>query len=210
MVAALAWPAPVAQARPAQSPVSAAAAASPTPSGLCLLGALLCGQNIIQNPSPCLLGVLLCSPLPLPTPCVGNALLCGNGILSAAPPGASPTLAGPTSGQTGTGAGAGSTGSRPGGGGTTAAAPAAAAAAPLLAPPGVGLVPPVPAAGSAAAAGPNPDALAVLLSLSIRDGLSTGSFSVWPWLAGVQVALLMALLAAACSRQLTPAAKPRG
>jgi hypothetical protein len=72
----------------------------------------------------------------------------------------------------------------------------------------VGLVPPPGFQPAAASTSPNPDALAVLLSLSIRDGLFGSSFSVWPWLAGIQVVLLLGLLAGLCSRQLRAASTP--
>lgn len=199
------------QARPAP-PVANAAAASPTASssGLCLLGTLLCGQNLIQNPQPCLLG-LLCSPLPLPSACVGGVVLCGGGVLSqpALPPPVG-GVGGPTPGQPG-GSTPPVTGQQaaPLGGAANAAAPANSTSnAPLEAPPGVGLVPPPSQVGAAGA--PNPDPLAVLLSLSIRDGLSSSTYSVWPWLAGIQVVLLLAIIVAICARQLTAVSVPPG
>ena len=60
------------------------------------------------------------------------------------------------------------------------------------------------------ASAPNPDPLAVLLSLSIRDGLSASSESLWPVLAGIQVLLLLGIVAVMCSRQLTAASVKSG
>lgn len=198
LLLAVVLPAPVAQARNAP-----ATAASPSPTGPCLLHVLLCGQNIVQNPAPCVLG-LLCTPAPLPSVCVGGALLCGGGILT------NPTVT-PSSSSTPVG-----TNPRPtanpvaanGPGGGTGTVPAAGQG-PLLAPPGIGLVTrPDIAIASSATDGPNPDPLAVLLSLSIRDGLAGGSFSIWPWLLALQLLLFLVMLAIRCSRQLTAASKP--
>jgi hypothetical protein len=193
-LALLALPGQVAFARPAPAGANAGLLARALPSP-CLLGAVLCGQEVLKNPGA-----------PLPTPCLdqltGLQVLCGSTIVRVGPPPPPVVSPNPTpTGGSGRGAGGGN------GGGTTVGVTAAgpAAGAPLPVPLGVGIIAPAQAATTS---GPNPDPLAVLLSLSIRDGLSTGRFSVWPWLAGIQVLLLLGLLGVACSRQLTAASAP--
>jgi hypothetical protein len=60
---------------------------------------------------------------------------------------------------------------------------------------------------SGAASSLNPDPLAVLLSLSIRDGLSGGSFFLWPWLAAIQVVLLLTYAVAFGAKRIVTASK---
>jgi hypothetical protein len=188
-----------APANPAANPT-----ANPAPTGPCLLGVLLCGNNVIAQPTPCVAGVLLCAPLP-PTPCVAGTLLCPGGVV---------TLPSPTPGVTPTGTptpgGGGPPGTNPGatgsGGGGGAVLDSSAVA--LLRPPGVGLVPRLidtTSNAAAANADPNPDAYTELLSLSIRDGLRVGGFQLWPLLAALQVILLVVIVGVFSARRVLKA-----
>lgn len=172
LVAVLAM-APTVLARPTASQAPAGLLPSVVPS-VCVGGVVLCGGSVITQPAlptPCVAGVLLCSPLPsiLPSnPVIGPS----QGPVASpgqTPPTARPSPSNPIPGNPGPGPGGGS-----------------AVAAPLPAPPGVGLVPPQQVVTDAGLA---PDSFATLLSLSMRDGLSSGRYHVWPWLLGIQLVL---------------------
>ena len=194
----MALPAPVAMAEPASSQGASGLLASlpvhlPSP---CVGGVVLCGDGTIKNPVPCVAGVCV------PSACVLPAVLCnGNviGPLTTPTPTLSPSPSPSSSSPPGD--------KQPPPGGSTA--PGSVAQAPLAAPPGVGIVPPVGPGAPGATSGPAPGSLAALLSRSIGDGLSPGGAHLWPWLAGLQVALLLAVLLVVCSQQLTAAAAPR-
>lgn len=157
------------------------------PATPCVAGVVLCGDGLVTQPSPCIAGQALCGS-PLPTACV-SGIVCSTDIIGNGPgksPGGGPS-ASPTVTQTTTPT------SRP----TTG--PGTAVAAPLG-----GAGPPVPVGpGGAPVAGLNPDALASLLTLSIRDGLTVGKYHLWPWLAGLQLLTLLVLLGVRCSQQLS-------
>ncbi|GAC1334607.1 MAG: hypothetical protein NVSMB17_16460 [Candidatus Dormibacteria bacterium] len=77
---------------------------------------------------------------------------------------------------------------------------------PLPAPPGVGIVPrPTTPAGEA---GLSPDSFENLLSLSLRDGLSSARYHVWPVLLALQLALWTVIALVAWSRQIAAGRRP--
>ena len=145
-------------------------------------GVVLCGGPAVAQPTlptPCVGGVLLCSPLP--------SILPSNPVIGPSQgPVASPGQRRPTPVPSGSGAVGG--GATPGGG----TGGGVAINAPLPAPPGVGLVvtPQGPPPGGLA-----PDSFATVLSLSMRDGLASGRYHVWPWLLGIQLMLWTAIAA---------------
>jgi hypothetical protein len=190
---------------PAASVQAASPPATPAASGPCLLGILLCGNNVVAQPSPpCVAGAVACNPLP--TPCVVGAVLCPGGVVTV--PTATPTVtpAGTPPPAGGPGSGPGAAGA--GGGGLV---PLAGTSVALIGAPGVGLVPRsiTTGSGSPATTGvdPNPDAYTELLSLAIRDGLRVGGFQLWPLLAALQVILLVLVVGFFAARRVLRASK---
>jgi hypothetical protein len=202
-----ATPSPSPTPSPAASPSTASSCllgligcgTTPGTSGPCVLNILLCGGNVISQPTPCVVG-LLCPP-PSQSPCVGGAVLCPGTILG---PGNPP----PTGGGSGGPSGGGSRGS--GGPVTTQGLGTTNVAVALGVPPGVGLIPPI-VGQSAVGNTPNPDGFSELLSLSIRDGLSPGGSQLWPALAMLQAVLLLVIVGAFAARRVLEASKlPKG
>ncbi len=173
---------------------SASPGTSPQSSGPCVLGVLLCGGNVISQPTPCV-GGLLCAQ-PSPAPCVGSTILCQGAIIGPGTPPSGGTL-GPSGGVKPDGPG----GVTSPGLGTTNVAAA------LGLPPGVSLIGPIP--GAASGNTPNPDGFSALLSLSIRDGLAPGGSQLWPALAMLQAVLLLVIVGAFAARRVLEASKPK-
>jgi hypothetical protein len=160
-------------------------------------------------------------PSAVPSVCVGGLVLCGGGLATVpvSPPAALPTVCVPGVACTTdvTGSPTPSATARPSATPTvrptatvTSPPPAGPTNAPvalLPAPPGVGLVPLPNAALSDAAF--SPDSFANLLSLSMRDGLGSARYHVWPWLLGIQLVLWTVIAVVAWSRQLRAPSRPR-
>lgn len=169
----LAWPGVAVDARPA-----AAAGILPTIAiSPCLAGAVLCNGGILAQPTPCIAG-LLCSPLPVPTPCLAGDLLCSCSLVgpSRCAPTPSPTAAPrprgtPTPGPRGT------------------PRPPAPTPSPVAFGAPVAIPSQRPSTGTGVA-GLFPGALASLLSLGIRGGLTGGGAHLLPWLILVEIVAL--------------------
>jgi hypothetical protein len=105
------------------------------------------------------------------------------------PPGTTPPLAA-----------AGVPGARPRA--AAAAGPTAAAQAGAAVPPAFALLNPAPASLNTRTFGP--DSYASLLSLAFKGGLLLDSTHLWPWLAGLQLALLLVICGAMSWTQMAP------
>ena len=135
---------------------------------------------------------------PLPTPPVTPPVLSGSPTPT---PGASPT---PTTATTPGGPAAGPGQTPPPGGPVNR--PVGQPVAVGIVPVGGVPVPPLPpAALSAANGGIDPGAFSALVSLAIRGGLEGGQAHVWPWLAAIEVGLLVFGLGMACMSRLAAA-----
>jgi len=186
--------APTAQATPSGCLLGLVGCGTTGPtSGPCVLGILLCGGNVISQPTPCAGGALLCGP-PQPSPCVAGSLLC---------PG---TIVGPGNPPGGGGGSNGGKSKLPASGVTTDGLGSTNVALANGIPPGVGLIPPITGQSSAGST-PNPNGFSELLSLSIRDGLSPGGSQLWPALAMLQAVLLLVIVGAFAARRVLEASK---
>ena len=186
--------APVALAQPAAArPALGLAALLPSvvPS-VCVGGVVLCPGSVVTLPTA--------PPVPAPSVCVAGVACTGDVVRPATPP------AGTTPGTSP------QPGSRPTSPGVVVATPPAGRpsalplAAALPAPPGVGIVP-LPG-GPPADGSLTPGSFASLLSLSLRDGLGSARYHVWPWLLGLQLVLWTAIAVYAWSRQLSANRRP--
>lgn len=172
--------APMAFAAPASAPVSGLTKNLPSvlPS-VCVGGVVLCPGSGATLPTPL--------PVPLPTVCV-TGVGCSSDIVTV--PTARPAVTPPPSTNRPTAAPPNTVSA---GGGQRSGGPGTAQTivdAPLPAPPGVI---PVPLPRATRDGALNPDAFAEVLSLSMRDGLGSAGYHVWPWLLGFQLALWTAI-----------------
>lgn len=188
--------APVAQAQAAYPRSGTALAPRLLPSALptvCVGGVVLCPGSVVVLPTPL--------PVPVPSACV-SGVACTGDVVQAPTPTATATPR--ASGTATPRPGATVSGATPGGPGPGTTSIALQV---LPAPPGVGLVP-QPQSPSVDG-GLSPDSFANLLALSLREGLGSARYHVWPWLLGIQLVLWTAIAVVTWSRQMTSSAERR-